>query len=428
MTGIESGVLVLAGVAAIFFALGNNQRYYAKQELKQAQEMSEQNEIERREWEKQKQQEKQEIENERKAISALHLKNLDDLHQKNLAEQEKYRREAQERENKIKEKIETLNRIYEELEKSHIQGRRWLAEMISAGMAAKYQDREDSLRYRSRSRPAYKAAEVVKQIKQDLRHTVKENAFLKSQLDTYREYFPFIVALEEDILNDSDDYRNIDSEEIQQIDPVRYYISSEEYNKLSSTERNQRALDGFLSNMSKLNVGRMYERQIGWYFEQKGYDVRYDGLIKGLEDRGRDLLVTDKRKNTLYVVQAKCWSQAKTIHEKHIFQLFGSAYEIRQQEPILTIKPIFITTTKLSSFAQEVARRLDIEIQTIPLRKDWPMIKCNLGKDGELIYHLPFDQLYDRTKIDKQGECWAKTVAEAEQKGFRRAWKWRGNS
>jgi hypothetical protein len=34
--------------------------------------------------------------------------------------------------------------------------------------------------------------------------------------------------------------------------------------------------------------------------------------------------------------------------------------------------------------------------------------------------------MYDRTKLDKAGEFYAMTVAEAEAKGFRRAWRWRG--
>jgi hypothetical protein len=55
------------------------------------------------------------------------------------------------------------------------------------------------------------------------------------------------------------------------------------------------------------------------------------------------------------------------------------------------------------------------------------MVKCNIsGRDGEKIYHLPFDQQYDRTKIGhRPGEKYVYSVAEAERDGFRRAWKWR---
>lgn len=44
---------------------------------------------------------------------------------------------------------------------------------------------------------------------------------------------------------------------------------------------------------------------------------------------------------------------------------------------------------------------------------------------GERIYHLPFDQQYDTTVVEPdRGECFVATVAEAEQLGFRRAWRW----
>lgn len=42
------------------------------------------------------------------------------------------------------------------------------------------------------------------------------------------------------------------------------------------------------------------------------------------------------------------------------------------------------------------------------------------------IYHLPFDQQYDATKINSAGEFMATTIAEAENAGFRRAHKWFG--
>jgi hypothetical protein len=60
----------------------------------------------------------------------------------------------------------------------------------------------------------------------------------------------------------------------------------------------------------------------------------------------------------------------------------------------------------------------------------YPCIKCNVAHlSGEKIYHLPFDQQYDSTVVDNQsGEFYAMTVAEAEGKGFRRAFRWMGGS
>ena len=43
----------------------------------------------------------------------------------------------------------------------------------------------------------------------------------------------------------------------------------------------------------------------------------------------------------------------------------------------------------------------------------------------EKIYHLPFDQQYDKTIVgDQKGEFFAWTVQEAAEKGFRRAKKY----
>ena len=57
----------------------------------------------------------------------------------------------------------------------------------------------------------------------------------------------------------------------------------------------------------------------------------------------------------------------------------------------------------------------------------YPCIKCNISISGEKIYHLPFDQQYDKVKINGRGECYVGTILEAEKKGFRRAFRWKGN-
>jgi hypothetical protein len=55
---------------------------------------------------------------------------------------------------------------------------------------------------------------------------------------------------------------------------------------------------------------------------------------------------------------------------------------------------------------------------------EYPQIKCNISSTGEKIYHLPFDQQYYNTIIDKEGEFYAWNVGEAERAGFRRARKY----
>ena len=88
----------------------------------------------------------------------------------------------------------------------------------------------------------------------------------------------------------------------------------------------------------------------------------------------------------------------------------------------------FTTTTGLSDPARQFAKALDIKVEgRFPLG-DYPRIKCNLARrDGQRIYHLPFDQQYDSTLIEPhRGEAYVMTCADAEAAGFRRAWRWRG--
>ena len=62
--------------------------------------------------------------------------------------------------------------------------------------------------------------------------------------------------------------------------------------------------------------------------------------------------------------------------------------------------------------AKKMAKYLGIKFKENIEVDDYPCIKCNIGRDmyGETkIYHLPFDQQYDSTKISKKGEFYAMT-------------------
>jgi hypothetical protein len=104
----------------------------------------------------------------------------------------------------------------------------------------------------------------------------------------------------------------------------------------------------------------------------------------------------------------------------------------RTIDPSLFEKPAITswlyTSTNVSETAAKFASMLGVQIvQNFPLGR-YPAIKCNVSlRDGTKIYHLPFDQQYDRTLIEFKDECFVETVAEAEALGFRRAFRWRGN-
>lgn len=285
---------------------------------------------------------------------------------------------------------------------------------------------EQFLRYKSH--PSRKGAEVVREEAQRRRQAEYENKKTKAIIEYYESVAPFLVDLKNDIIDfdDEEKYREYNEEE--QLDPATHYLTKEEFRKLSSVERNQMALDRFWTRpKSKWLLGRIYERYVGYLYETKGYDVEYVGIFKGYEDLGRDLIC--QKGNDFIVIQCKNWSQFKTIYEKHIFQFFGTVFQYKDSNPGRNTKAIFYTTTKLSELARRFAQELGIELQeNFKFEKAYPSIKCNVNRvEGTKIYHLPFDQQYDNVKIEKEkGEFYCSSVKEAESKGFRRAFRYRG--
>ena len=281
---------------------------------------------------------------------------------------------------------------------------------------------DDTAYYLShKTRPAYSAADTVRLLKRETKEHVKELTELRLKLAYIEKMFPNINDIFDSGFDESDEFE-LETEE--NTDRVRLFLSPEEYSKLSTTEKNQLALDRYVEQRkSKWQIGRDYEMYVGHKLENKGYKVQYTGIIENLEDMGRDLIATNSEH--ILIIQCKNWSQEKTIHEKHIFQLYGTVVLYKLDNSYFEVKGVFITTTKLSDKARAVAAELGIKIIENFSLGEFPRIKCNVNRTtGERIYHLPFDQQYDRTVVDKKvGEFYALTVKEAEDFGFRRAFK-----
>ncbi len=275
--------------------------------------------------------------------------------------------------------------------------------------------------------PAKKAADTVREKGRQVAEARRRAKLAEWIVALYEFHFPWLPELRD--LEEERAYVAADDEvgEERRDDPVAHWLSKEEWQALSTVERNQRALDRYLrSRKSNWQIGRDYERYIGYLREKAGCRVTYHGIIKGFEDLGRDLIA--ERGSGIEVIQCKRWSREKLIHEKHVFQLFGTMVAHRIEHPGRAVRGTFVTSTRLSDRALAFARELDIAVeQEVPL-DDYPRIKCNVARESaERIYHLPFDQAYDATVIEpERGEFYATTVAEAEAAGFRRAFRWRG--
>ena len=280
-----------------------------------------------------------------------------------------------------------------------------------------------------RSQKRLEKVKSIREIRKDAKAMVAKNLDAKYQLGYILELFPNLADVIEC------DFRQlpvVNVSELSDYDSSRDYLSKEEYAALSVTERNQLALDRYINshNKSKWQIGRDYELYVGYQYRNKGYDVDYFGSYMGLEDLGRDIIA--KKDDTALIIQCKYWSSTKQIHEKHITQLYGTmvSYCIENQVEQANVKGVLVTNIQLSEMAKKMASFLDIQYaENFPMGK-YPCIKCNIGhsENGETkIYHLPFDLQYDSAKINKPGEFYAMTVAEAEEAGFRRTFKWFGS-
>lgn len=310
-----------------------------------------------------------------------------------------------------------------------------------ATMVADYEAKRDEYiaatieKFRPR---AFRAIEQVRKLKAEKRDLFAQALAYKWELAAIHATIPWIDDIADDpIIPTQENY--INPEYSGSEDTAQYWLTSEEYHSLSSSEKYQLALDRYAKrNKSNAEIGRDYERYIGYLYEKGGFDVAYFGIEKGMEDLGRDLIC--KKSGEIHIVQCKCWSKKKTIHEKHINQLFGTTvmYYLTNINPAGSLTdfynyiqskklvPTFAATTDFSDTAKQFANGLGILLQRIDLQP-YPLIKCNIGREGERIYHLPFDQQYDKVKIDPPSEFFAMTIAEAEEHGFRRAMRWYGN-
>ena len=339
--------------------------------------------------------------------------------------------------NVVTEREKIIKKIIDEKSK----GFPWLADAIAEFY--KYQDDKIAEHLTTKSHPALKSADNVREI-------AKQNKILRKQLKIaenfvryYETLFPWINEYVGDDLDELlKSITQTEEETLEESDPVLKYIPRAEYNQLTDAERNQKALDRYFSSRKKPHeIGRDYERYVGFHYERRGFKVEYVGIEKGLEDLGRDLVCI--KGDEIEIIQCKCWASHKIIHEKHVNQLYGTVIKyyidnikISEKAKSLVlfpelikskkIKATLITSTKLSDTAKSFAEALGITVYEMKPLDKYPIIKCNISSNGNKIYHLPFDQQYDKTLIRNDGESYVATIKEAEDKGFRRAFRWKG--
>lgn len=283
------------------------------------------------------------------------------------------------------------------------------------------------------------AKERVKESAARARAAERARDELQNRLDLYEAQAPWLTEYAdctvEEILAGLKLEQDLAATGERDEDPATVFLSAGEWSSLEPTARSQLALDRFLDRTrarSAWAAGIEYERYIGYGYESDGWMVDYHGATQGKADLGIDLICT--KGSSVHVVQCKRLSPEKGIpvRENTVGQIFGSTQFLafERKLPAQAVTPVVVTTFQLSSQARRFASALGVLVrENVPLQA-YPRIKCNISRrDGARIYHLPFDQQYDRTVVTtSEGERYVSTVAEAELAGFRRAFRWRGGS
>lgn len=311
---------------------------------------------------------------------------------------------------------------------------RWIASQFSDFL--KDSETEANELFALRKRQAPKAEEIVAEFARKRRESELEARRYRLKCEYYEKVFPLLEELiddDADSLVEDNFWDGTEQMESMPDESVRW-LTKEEYERLDSVSKGQLALDRYNHrHKTRWEIGLEYEDFVGYEYEKQGFSVEYTGFSAGLEDLGRDLIC--RKGGLVLIVQCKRWTTEKEIHEKHINQLIGTAIEFALKNnasiPNLGVNktaqtkvvPVFVTTTSLSETAKRFAAVFGVEVhENHAFSPSYPQIKCNIsGSSQEKIYHLPFDQQYRTTKINRPGECWASTVKEAEEKGFRRA-------
>lgn len=281
--------------------------------------------------------------------------------------------------------------------------------------------------------PALKAADNIKELRKLTRGYISMYEEMLYKYEFLIKTFPELEKYidDDEALVSLENYDTFTSFQDDR-DRVSDYLSLDEWNKLTTDERNQLALNRYKTRKkSNWIIGIEYEMYVEYVLRSKGFTTIPFGSLNGVEDLGRDIIAKKVDKTTgllkWYIIQCKNWSinKEKEIHENVVCQTFGTSieYELNNNLTHDRVVPIIATTVPFSEMAVKFASKLGVVQWNVP-KGEFPMIKCNIGKNGERIYHLPFDQQYYRTEINKPGEFYAWTIQEATKAGFRRAMKY----
>jgi hypothetical protein len=130
---------------------------------------------------------------------------------------------------------------------------------------------------------AVKSAGVVREHGAKRREAERQSRLMRYRVQYYEKLFPWIADyVGDDVPDETVDLSGSQAEPTD--DPVRYWLNDAEYRRLSETDKNQLALDRWkTSSKSRWEVGRDYERFIGYNSKRSATTLNLRGRLRGFK-------------------------------------------------------------------------------------------------------------------------------------------------
>lgn len=178
---------------------------------------------------------------------------------------------------------------------------------------------------------------------------------------------------------------------------------------------------------SESEIGKLYERYVGYRYECAGWRVIYNGIVRGVADQGRDLVCYNG--NQIQIVQCKCWAAGAKIPREVIEKLATSAERYRiacHDSNQLTMSfsefrnarviPVLIASCGVSWEAWCAAKLLKVSLRKrLPFDHAYPKVKVLRSASK---YYLPEHLKYDTVSVSlSAGDCYVSTESAARELG-----------
>lgn len=295
-----------------------------------------------------------------------------------LDEKNKYIEELKKDTIELSNCIKDKDNLFEKLKNKNNETHEYISSLMSDYLTLQFDYSNKYLR--KKKRPAFVEAKRINELKKITKNAINRLKLLEYKYEYLLQLFPELDLYFDGFENIQElkKIKSLDNFE-ENYDNTKYYLNEDEYRQLPAEQRDQLALDRYLNGKkSKWQIGRDYELFIGFEYSKDDWEVEYFGIDKKLEDMGRDLIA--KKGMEIHIVQCKYWSKEKLIHEKHIYQLFGSAvhYKLSKTRDFKII-PVFVTNIQLSNKAKTAAKYLNVKYREEKELGNFPRIKCNIN-------------------------------------------------